>query len=139
MSTEAETLHHGGHGGRGGENLLSNRIDPPCPPCPPWWRGLSWRALSWCATFQFLPVVVGLLLVQQRVPAQSLSYTKGQNVAPAYEGWEQGPDGTKYFLFGYMNRNWEEEIDVPVGPDNGFNVGGADQGQPTHFLPRRKQ
>jgi hypothetical protein len=71
--------------------------------------------------------------------AQSLTYTKGQNVAPAYEGWEQAPDGTKYFLFGYMNRNWEEEIDVPVGPDNGFNVGGADQGQPTHFLPRRNR
>ncbi|OLC80305.1 MAG: hypothetical protein AUH72_12105 [Acidobacteria bacterium 13_1_40CM_4_65_8] len=86
-----------------------------------------------------LPVVVGLLLIQQRVPAQSLSYTKGQNVAPAYEGWEQTPDGTKYYLFGYMNRNWEEEIDVPVGPDNGFNVGGADQGQPTHFLPRRNR
>ena len=60
--------------------------------------------------------------------AQSLSYTKGQNISPAYEGWEQGADGSKYFLFGYMNRNWEEEIDVPVGPDNGFNVGGADQG-----------
>jgi hypothetical protein len=73
------------------------------------------------------------------VSAQSLSYTKGQNVAPAYEGWEQTADGTKYFLFGYMNRNWEEEIDVPVGPDNGFNVGGADQGQPTHFLPRRNR
>ncbi len=71
--------------------------------------------------------------------AQSLTYTKGQNVAPAYEGWEQGPDGTKYFLFGYMNRNWEEELDVAVGPDNGFNVGGADQGQPTHFLPRRNR
>jgi hypothetical protein len=71
--------------------------------------------------------------------AQSLSYTRGQNIAPAYEGWEQASDGTKYFLFGYMNRNWEEEIDVPVGPDNTFNVGGADQGQPTHFLPRRNR
>jgi len=71
--------------------------------------------------------------------AQSLSYTKGQNVAPAYEGWEQASDGSKYFLFGYMNRNWEEEIDVPVGADNGFSVGGADQGQPTHFLPRRNR
>jgi hypothetical protein len=38
-----------------------------------------------------------------------------------------------------MNRNWEEEIDVPVGPENGFNLGGADQGQPTHFLPRRNR
>ncbi|HEY2151617.1 MAG TPA: hypothetical protein VGH34_12465 [Vicinamibacterales bacterium] len=71
--------------------------------------------------------------------AQSLSYTKGQNVSPAYEGWEQAADGQKYFLFGYMNRNWEEEPNVPIGPDNGFNVGGADQGQPTHFLPRRNR
>lgn len=70
---------------------------------------------------------------------QSLTYSRGQNVAPAYEGWEQDADGTKYFLFGYMNRNWEEELDVPIGPENGFNVGGADQGQPTHFLPRRNR
>jgi hypothetical protein len=70
---------------------------------------------------------------------QSLTYTKGQNVAPAYEGWEQGADGVRYFLFGYMNRNWEEEIDVPIGPDNSFSPGGADQGQPTHFLPRRNR
>jgi hypothetical protein len=71
--------------------------------------------------------------------AQSLSFTKGQNIAPAYEGWEQAPDGSKYFLFGYMNRNWEEEIDVPVGPENSFSPGAADQGQPTHFLPRRNR
>jgi len=71
--------------------------------------------------------------------AQSLSYSSGQNVSPAYEGWEIGTDGQKYFVFGYMNRNWVEEIDVPIGPDNGFNVGGADQGQPTHFLPRRNR
>ena len=37
--------------------------------------------------------------------AQMLSYTRGQTVAPAYEGWEQGADGAKYFVFGYMNRN----------------------------------
>jgi hypothetical protein len=71
--------------------------------------------------------------------AQSLSYSSGQNVSPAYEGWEIGADGQKYFVFGYMNRNWAEEIDVPIGPDNGFNVGGVDQGQPTHFLPRRNR
>ena len=38
-----------------------------------------------------------------------------------------------------MNRNWEEELDIPVGPDNGFAPGNADQGQPTHFLPRRNR
>ena len=38
-----------------------------------------------------------------------------------------------------MNRNWEEELDVPVGPDNSFSPGNPDQGQPTHFLPRRNR
>ena len=83
---------------------------------------------------------LGLLgLATSHVFAQSLSYSSGQNVSPAYEGWEIGADGQKYFVFGYMNRNWVEEIDVPVGPDNGFNIGGVDQGQPTHFLPRRNR
>ena len=84
-------------------------------------------------------VGAALLLLRPGAGAQSLSYTKGQNISPAYEGWEQASDGTTYFLFGYMNRNWEEEIDVPVGPENGFSSGGADQGQPTHFLPRRNR
>ena len=84
--------------------------------------------------------VLGLLLLASgHLHAQSLSYSSGQNVSPAYEGWEQDADGKKYFVFGYMNRNWQEEIDVPVGPENSFNIGGADQGQPTHFLPRRNR
>jgi hypothetical protein len=74
-----------------------------------------------------------------RPAAQSLSYNSGQNVAPAYEGWEEEPDGSRYFLFGYMNRNWEEELDIPVGPNNSFSPGDADVGQPTHFLPRRNR
>ena len=71
--------------------------------------------------------------------AQSLTYSRGQNVSPAFEGWEEDANGNRFFLFGYMNRNWEEEVDVPVGPDNGFNIGGPDLGQPTHFLPRRNR
>jgi hypothetical protein len=67
------------------------------------------------------------------------SYSSGQNVSPAYEGWEQNADGSFNFLFGYMNRNWEEEIDVPVGSDNDLEPGGPDQGQPTRFLPRRNR
>jgi hypothetical protein len=71
--------------------------------------------------------------------AQSLTYSSGQTISPAYEGWEMDADGTKYFVFGYMNRNWVEEIDVPIGPENSFNIGAADQGQPTHFQPRRNR
>jgi hypothetical protein len=91
------------------------------------------RYLGW-ASAALLLLVIGPIL-----SAQSLSYSSGQNVAPSYEGWEQDADGTQYFVFGYMNRNWEEELDVPVGPANGFAPGDADRGQPTHFLPRRNR
>jgi hypothetical protein len=67
------------------------------------------------------------------------SYSRGQNASPAFEGWESNPDGSFNFLFGYMNRNWEEEIDVPIGPDNNIEPGGPDQGQPTRLLPRRNR
>ncbi len=67
------------------------------------------------------------------------SYSRGQNASPAFEGWELNEDGSFNFLFGYMNRNWDEEIDVPIGPDNNIEPGGPDQGQPTRFLPRRNR
>ena len=82
---------------------------------------------------------LALVVAPALAGAQSLSYNSGQNVAPGYEGWEEDADGTRYFLFGYMNRNWEEELDVPVGAANGFAPGTPDQGQPTHFLPRRNR
>ena len=65
------------------------------------------------------------------------TYSRGQSVSPAYEGWWQNEDGTYSLFFGYMNSNWEEELDVPIGPDNNIEPGGPDRGQPTHFYPRR--
>ena len=81
-----------------------------------------------------LGVVTGAATAQTRP-----SFMHGQNVSPAYEGWEEDDAGRRYFLFGYMNRNWEEELDVPTGPDNFIEPGGPDAGQPTHFLPRRNR
>src|SRR5215212_4242504 len=60
----------------------------------------------------------------------------GQGVAPVYEGFDQNPDGTFNMWFGYMNRNFEEALDLPVGASNRFEPGG-DRGQPTHFDTRR--
>ncbi|MCH1569716.1 MAG: hypothetical protein L7S64_00065, partial [Longimicrobiales bacterium] len=65
-----------------------------------------------------------------------LAYQTGQNVSPAYEGWIANDDGSKTMVFGYMNRNWSEELDVAVGEENFFSPGPADRGQPTHFRPR---
>ncbi len=78
-------------------------------------------------------------LAYQTASTQMLSYSRGQNVSPAFEGWEKNADGSFNMMFGYMNRNWEEEVDVPIGPDNNIAPGVSDQGQPTHFQPRRNR
>jgi len=61
----------------------------------------------------------------------------GTSVTGAFEGWFAAPDGSRYFLVGYLNRNNSEPVDVPIGPNNHIDPGGPDMGQPTHFLPGR--
>ena len=63
----------------------------------------------------------------------------GQTIAPVYEGWESNTDGSFNLVFGYLNRNWEEEFHLPVGPANSIEPNGPDQGQPTYFFPRRNR
>jgi hypothetical protein len=65
-------------------------------------------------------------------------HESGQSVTGAFEGWFKDADGSIRLLVGYFNRNLKEELDIPVGPDNRIEPGGPDQGQPTHFLPRRQ-
>ena len=87
-----------------------------------------------------LTVVLALLLVVAVADARAqtrFTYSSGQSVSPAFEGWWQNEDGTYSLFFGYMNSNWEETFHVPVGPDNHIEPGGPDRGQPTHFYPRR--
>jgi hypothetical protein len=61
----------------------------------------------------------------------------GGSISPAYEGWFDNPDGTHSFLIGYYSRNTQQEVDIPIGPNNHFD-GAPDMGQPTHFLTRRR-
>ncbi len=83
-------------------------------------------------------VSAAFVLVGGNVSAQ-YARSRGLSVAPAYEGWRPNPDGSYEIIFGYMNSNWEEEFDVPVGADNKFEPGDGDRGQPTHFFPRRNR
>lgn len=66
-----------------------------------------------------------------------VKYARGQNVVPVFEGWVANPDGTFSLVFGCWNRNWEENVFIPIGPDNHIDPGGPDRGQPTAFAPRR--
>lgn len=65
-------------------------------------------------------------------------FATGQDVQPVYEGWIRSSDGTFTMVFGYLNRNYKEEIAIPAGPDNKIEPGEPDRGQPTYFLPRRQ-
>src|SRR5438445_12933781 len=76
----------------------------------------------------------------QETSESMLTYSRGQPVMPVYEGWHPNPDGTIDLWFGYLNQNYREEPEVPIGSDNNVSAPyGPDAGQPTHFLPRNNR
>jgi hypothetical protein len=83
-------------------------------------------------------VLAGCVMFASRASGQ-MKYWSGQNVVPVFEGWERNADGSFNFVFGYFNRNYEETLDVLIGPDNNIEPGGPDQGQPTFFAPSRQK
>jgi hypothetical protein len=84
-------------------------------------------------------ILAALLLVGQ-LPTElpSTKFSSGQDVVPYFEGWIRNTDGSVDLVFGYFNRNWQEELAISAGPDNMIEPGGPDRGQPTYFLPRRQ-
>jgi len=84
-------------------------------------------------------LLIASFLLQASQFSLADSYRFGQHIEPAYEGWRPNADGTFSFMFGYMNENWEEQLDVEIGENNFFSPGDSDRGQPTHFLPRRNR
>ena len=88
--------------------------------------------------FLLFGVVFGLFVTAFfRIPASAQNYARGQDISPTFDGWQRNADGTFTFYYGYYNRNSQQAVDVPVGPDNTLDVGG-DRGQPTHFYPSRR-
>jgi hypothetical protein len=46
----------------------------------------------------------------------------GDLIAPFFDGWLANPDGSVTYQFGYMNRNTEEVVDIPLGPNNYLEI-----------------
>ncbi len=82
----------------------------------------------------------GLLFARYSLFAQYVPlHDSGQSVTAAYlKDGSANPDGSFSILFGYYNRNQKQELDIAIGPDNRIEPGGPDQGQPTHFLTKRR-
>jgi hypothetical protein len=84
-----------------------------------------------------------LTRAQVKAPPQGvLAEPVGTAAGPiyaAFEGWGPLKDGVNNaLLVGYFNRNKNQELDIPIGPDNNIEPGGPDYGQPTHFLTGRQ-
>jgi hypothetical protein len=69
----------------------------------------------------------------ERVFNEQVLRPSGQPVIPLYEGYYPNPDGTNEICFGYFNLNTEEDIDIPLGPNNFIEPAEFDGMQPTHF------
>jgi hypothetical protein len=59
--------------------------------------------------------------------------SSGNFVAPYFDGWFENPDGTFTLSFGFMNRNEEDLIEIPLGPNNFIEPAIYDGNQPTSF------
>jgi hypothetical protein len=67
-----------------------------------------------------------------------IKFASGREIVPYLEGWIKNPDGSFDFVFGYFNRNQEQELVIAPGPENSVMPGGPDRGQPTYFLAKRQ-
>jgi hypothetical protein len=83
-------------------------------------------------------VVLGAASGSTQIQPWDQKFSRGQAVVPVYEGWERNPDGSATMVFGYMNRNYEQQVYAPLGAENSFSPGSPDRGQPEHFHPRRQ-
>jgi hypothetical protein len=94
----------------------------------------------WSGVGVLLLVTSGAGVRAQQLPTAipQTKFASGQDVVPYFEGWIHNADGSFDLVFGYFNRNWEEALVIPAGPENVVAPGSPDQGQPTFFLPRRQ-
>ena len=95
--------------------------------------------LSWRHVRNVVLCGIGYVLPSVGHAQQSLApiSPSGQTITPAFEGWYRNADGTYSLSFGYLNRNSAEQVEVPTGENNYLSPGAPNQGQPTHFEPRR--
>lgn len=90
-----------------------------------------------------LAVAVGMLMLTTTAHTQApqefinnFKYNRGQAIQPIFEGWSWAPDKSINMHFGYLNRNYAEQPEIPVGPNNKLEPGAPDRGQPTFFYTR---
>ncbi len=59
--------------------------------------------------------------------------SEGDAVAPMFNGWIKNDDGSITMVFGFVNKNRDEVVDIPLGANNFIEPAQFDGVQPTHF------
>lgn len=82
----------------------------------------------------------GATTLQAQEGPQSQEYLKplrpsGDIVAPFFDGFYRNPDGTFTFSFGFMNRNTQQIVEIPIGENNFITPAQFNGMQPTYFPP----
>lgn len=87
-----------------------------------------------------LGLIAAISISAQAQPERYLTLTppSGLPVIPVMEGWTANPDGTSSISFGSINRNEEDDIDIPIGENNYIEPAKYNGMQPTHFPSGRR-
>jgi hypothetical protein len=99
---------------------------------------MSRRTIAAGALLVALTALTGQAL-QAQMPAHLRDYplaplkASGDLIAPFFDGWYDNGDGTITYQFGFLNRNTEEIVDIPLGENNRITPAQYDGIQPTHF------
>ena len=102
-----------------------------------------WRGVLLIAGLSLVTLATSIRAQNTNMGADTndgLTYGSGQSAVPIYGGWSRNADGSAFMYFSYLNRNWSEELEVPVGEANNISAPfGPDAGQSTHFYPRNNR
>jgi hypothetical protein len=92
--------------------------------------------IGWVVAFSLVSILGAQNGTSAQVEPYSFKFNSGQNIQPIFEGWARDADGSFNFHFGYLNRNYAEDLAIPIGRDNSIMPDGPDRGQPTYFYSR---
>ena len=93
--------------------------------------------LRWFVPIVCLVVIFGASEeARGQADPQNFLFNSGQTIQPIFDGWTHNSDGSFEMHFGYLNRNYVEDLHVPIGANNRISPNAPDQGQPTYFYPR---
>ena len=91
---------------------------------------------------KLLPALSAVLLAVIALPSQaqddqprflSLTPPEGLPIIPLMEGWVANEDGSFTISYGFINRNADQDVEIPLGENNSIEPAEFQGMQPTHF------